>query len=272
MPVKKLPPAAKKVAPTKATVKPTAKTVIPIKPLTSWSFSRLSDYDTCPRKFKIKHLQRIKEPGSPAMDRGNMLHAQAEKYIKGQLPKLHPELVKLKDELTKLRAMYKAKKLPMVVEDNWAFTADWEETAWDDWALCWLRVKLDCAHYEEQDGWMVMPVTDWKSGTPNDYKKAEYMEQLDLYALVGLLMSQFEDVIIRPRLGWIDTGDFFEGDGDTAVQYTREDIPRLKKYWEGRVKKMFADKTFAPKPNRLCGWCFYGQAGLKKGGPGLCEY
>ena len=38
------------------------KKTIPIKPLTSWSFSRYSDYKTCPLKAKLKHIDKIQEP------------------------------------------------------------------------------------------------------------------------------------------------------------------------------------------------------------------
>lgn len=261
-------------APTKKITKAAPK-VIPIKPLTSWSYTRLSDYERCPLYFRLKHLAKIKEPGSPAMDRGNDRHTDCEQYIKGQTATLHPELLPLADELNKVRAMYKAKRMPVVVEDTWAFTDAWEPTAWDDWVHCWLRIKLDAGYLEEEDDWLVLSIDDWKTGQPNDYKTAEYSDQLALYALGGLLTFKYPNLIVRPRLAWLDAGLIYEGPGDDAVQYTREDLPGLKKAWERRVRPMFRDKTFAPKSNKLCKYCFYGQtakADPKKNGPGLCKY
>lgn len=238
--------------------------VIPIKPLTSWSFSRYNDYKTCPAKAKYKHIDRIKEPPSEAMARGNRIHEMAEHYVKGMLPRLPLELKAMEAEFKKLKQLYKKKSLPMIVEDNWAFTKTWGESQWNDWVNCWVRIKLDCAHYETPT---LMIVTDWKTGKPNDFKTAEYMEQLELYALAALLMSAVEDVTVRPRLGWLDHGTFFPLETADVVEYTRKDVPALMKAWEKRVKPMMADTKFPPKANSTCKWCFFSAS---KSGP--CKF
>ena len=79
------------------------KKTIPIKQLTSWSFSRYSDYKQCPLKAKLKHLDKISEPPNEAMARGAAIHTLAEKYIKGEGRSLPPELKLFKDEFKKLR-------------------------------------------------------------------------------------------------------------------------------------------------------------------------
>lgn len=242
-----------------------------VKPPTSWSFSRYSDYKTCPLKFKLKHLMKVAEPKSDAMQKGIDAHNDAEKYIKGILPKLPAVLSGLKSEFEKMRKMFKAKKLPMLVEDNWAFDINWDESQWNNWAECWVRIKLDAAHYVERN---VMFVTDWKTGRPNDYNNVEYMEQMELYALAALLLSAQDDVEIHVRLGYVETGDMViprDAEGNEIV-YTKAMIPVLMKTWNTRVRPMMSDTTFAPRPNNKCVWCFYGQAGKAKGGPGLCKY
>jgi hypothetical protein len=236
---------------------------IPIKPVTAWSFSRYSDYKQCPLRFKLKHIDKIKEPESPAMMNGLRVHTMAEEYIKGKLKKLPPELVGLKEELAKLQKLYKRKTLPMIVEDQWGFDKTWNEAAWDDWANCWLRIKLDCAHYEEGN---VLYIRDWKTGKMSMFKNTEYMEQLELYALCALLMSVVEDVVVVPEIGWTETGEFYPPE-NARITFSRADIPRLKKLWEKRIAPMFNDKTFAPKPNKGCQWCHYSAA---KAGP--CKF
>ena len=241
------------------------KTVPKVAQLTSWSFSRYSDWRQCPLKAKLKHIDKLKEPPNPAMDRGNQIHKDAEAFIKSTLPKLPPELELFKDEFKKLKALYKKKSLPMIVEDNWAFTKDWTETQWNDWVGCWVRIKLDCAHYIEPS---FMMVTDWKSGKISDYKTLEYMEQLELYALAALLMHPTLERV-QVRLGWTDVGKMYP---EAPLVFDRSDVKRLTKEWNSRVKAMMADTKFVPKPNNLCRFCFFGQAGLAKGGPGLCKY
>jgi RecB family exonuclease len=254
--------------------KPGAKTAVSkaidkvSKPVTSWSFSRYMDYSTCPRKFKLKHIDKVAEPKGDAMQRGIDIHNMAEAYVKGTLAKLPKELTSFRDEFVKLRKMYKTKKLPMIVEDNWAFTIDWDETQWNNWTQCWVRIKLDCAHYEERN---VMFVTDYKTGKMSDFKNAEYMMQLELYALAALLMSAVDDVIIKPRILYTDTGDTYPPTG-REVTYTRKDLPALMKTWNGRVKPMMTATNFPPRANGTCRWCWYGQAKKAEGGPGTCQF
>lgn len=242
--------------------------VIPIRGLTSWSFSRYNDYKLCPLKAKLKHIDKIQEPPNQAMGRGDTIHKLAEKYIKGGLTRLPAELSALGDEFKKLKALYKKKTLAMTVEDSWAFTRTWEQTVWNDWANCWVRIKLDCAHREDVTK---LIITDWKTGRFRPGMNEDYVEQLELYALSGLLM--FDDVdTVEPRLGYTDEGRFYpNGDSEPTLIFTRADVPRLKKLWERRTAPMFKDKTFAPRPNDKCVWCHY-RAANKSAGGGQCKY
>ena len=247
----------------------TTKKVIPIKQLTSWSFSRYSTYRQCPLKLKLSAIDKINEPPNAAMARGAAIHNLAEDYIKGKVATLAPELKLFKAEFTKLRKMFKKTSQSMVVEDNWAFTKDWSETAWNNWTECFVRIKLDCAHHESDT---LLVVTDWKTGKFRTEKNEEYVEQLELYALAALLLHEHIEVV-RPRLAYTDLGRVYpDGQSEALLEYTRDDIPKLKKLWEKRVKAMMSDTTFAPRPNDMCKWCWYGQSKKASGGPGVCKY
>jgi putative RecB family exonuclease len=239
----------------------------PAAKVTSWSFSRYSDYKTCPLKFKLKHLDKMKEPPNAAMERGAAIHKMAEDYVKGLLRKLPPELKKFEADFKAARKVYRTAPEQMVVEDNWAFTADWSVTTWHDWVNCWVRIKLDCAQQVSEG---VMDVIDYKTGKFRDDKNAEYLEQLELYALSAFL--QYPGLTeVRPRLQYLDVGVEYPP-RDKPLVYTQEDVPLLKKRWAARVKPMFNDKSFPPKPNNLCRWCWFGQSKKADGGPGLCKY
>lgn len=239
---------------------------IPIKQITSWSFSRYSTYKQCPLKLKLSAIDRIREPGNEAMQRGDAIHKLVEKYIKGAGRTMPPELKLFADEMKKLRIQYRKKINGMVVEDNWAFTKDWDETQYDDWIHCWLRIKLDCAHHEDDE---TLIVTDWKTGKFRIEMNEEYVEQLELYALAALLLHEHIQQV-KPRLAYLDLGITYPEAGKELV-FTRADIPRLKKLWEKRAKPMLNDKTFAPRPNDKCRWCFY-RASNKAAGGGQCKY
>lgn len=244
--------------------------LIPTKQITSWSFSRYLDYKLCPLKAKLKHVDKIKEPGNAAMDRGAAIHNLCEDYIKGKISRLPPELKLFKDEFAKLRKVFKKVSESMVVEDNWAFTKDWTETAWNDWVGCWVRIKLDCAHHEEGD---VMVVTDWKTGKFNSQYNEDYIEQLELYALSALILHPHLRAV-KPRLAYVDHGIVFPEPGskdEDAMTFVQSDVPKLKKTWATRTKAMMNDKKFAPRPNNKCQWCFYRSANKAAGG-GQCKF
>jgi RecB family exonuclease len=238
--------------------------VIPIKPLTAWSFSRYSDYKRCPAKFKYKHLEKRPEPGSAALDRGAMIHTLAERYLKGLIVRLPPELAAFEDEFKELRKLYKKDKSKFVVEDNWAFTKEWGRTTSTDWANCWLRIKLDFAQLITPT---FMKVRDWKTGKLRDELHEEYLEQLELYALAALML--FPDLeVVEPELDYLDLGLIYpDPDKGEPLRYYRSDVERLRKTWEKRVAPMFKDKRFAPRPNDKCNWCHY-----RAENKGPCKY
>ncbi len=245
-------------------VPPPAK-VIKIKNVTAWSFSRYNEYRKCPALTKYKVIERRKEPGNQAMERGNLIHKLAEDYIKGNIAKLPPELLQFKAEFAKLRKMYKAPVKKIAVEDSWSFTKDWAKTTWDDWDHCWVRIKLDCAHQEADD---VLIVTDWKTGKYREESNEDYIEQLELYALAAFLWYDTVQTV-KPRLAYLDLGMIYpeKPDDIAKLTFTRADLPRLKKTWEKRTKPMMVDVTFAPRPSSACRWCHFSAA---KSGP--CAY
>lgn len=244
---------------------------IPVKQITSWSFSRYSDYKQCPLKAKLKHLDKIQEPPNEAMARGARVHEEAEQYIKGISKKLVPELKQFEKEFKRLRAQYKKKLSGLAVEDNWAFTKEWDQTQWNNWTQCWVRIKLDCA---EQINDETLTITDWKTGKFRPESNEDYVEQLELYALAGFLMYDHIKTIY-PRLVYLDAGVSYPASIQDAHEadlfFTREDLPELKKTWEKRVRPMLNDKKFAPRPNNRCHWCFYRSSNKAVGG-GQCKY
>lgn len=243
---------------------------IPAKQITAWSFSRYADYKQCPLKAKLKHIDRIKEPPNDAMARGAGVHDKAEAYIKGTLARLPKELSAFKEDFQRLRKQYKKAINGMVVEDTWAFTKDWDETAWDDWVGCRVRIKLDCAEHEDD---ITLIIRDWKTGKFRPEMNEDYVEQLELYALAALLLHEHIEVV-KPRLVYLDYGIEYPEPGtkdEEQLTFTRKDIPRLKKLWAKRTGPMLKDKIFAPRPNNKCHWCFFRKSNAANGG-GQCKY
>lgn len=230
-----------------------------LKPVTSWSFSRWSDYEQCPARFMYKHLLKLPEPPSDAMERGNRIHKLAEDYAKGKLTTLPAELSAFKEEFRALKAQ-KTK----IIEDQWTWTKEWaQETAWNDWNNAWVRIKLDAAYLNTK--YSALVVIDHKTGRYRPEDQSAYLQQLELYGLAGLV--KFPDAkVVSPRLWYLDAGVIYpdESEAQPLLEYKREDEPKLRKVWLARVKPMFNDKTYKPKPNDRCKWCTYRNS---NGGP-----
>jgi len=218
--------------------------------ITAWSFSRLQDYRKCPQFAKYKHVDKLKEPGNKAMDRGSMIGKAAEDFILGRIKVCIPELKEFEAEFLELR------KRKASVEEQWAFDKDWGEV---DWFApdAWLRVKTDIYSFNLKANTLL--VVDNKTGKIRE----EHLEQLKLYALGGFLKFptvEFVDV----RLWYLDHG--VEVPAEPKV-YSRAELPALKAYWLKETKPMLADVRFSPKPSSNCRYCFFSKA---KNGP--CEY
>lgn len=222
----------------------------------AWSYSRLGDYKACPLKAKLKHLDRIKEPGSPAMDRGSAIHKLAEQYATGQLKKLPAELQLFKAEFAEL---LKRKKV-LQAEQQLAFDKGWRPCDWFG-PQTWVRVVMDL-FYVDADG-VTAHVIDWKTGKVRD----EHEEQLELYAIAAFIVGPPTLETVETTLAYLDQGEV------TQKTYTRAEAEALKAKWEKATRRMLTDTTFKPTPSHdACRWCWFGQSGKVKGGPGVCKF
>ena len=222
----------------------------PIPKFTAWSYSRLGDYEQCPLRAKLKHIDKIKEPGSAAMDRGATIHGLAAQYLQGTIKGFPKELALFKADFTELRKKFSS---TLRIEEQWAFTKDWQACEWFG-AYAWLRMVLDTAYFPE---FGVMRIIDYKTGR---VRAEEQKPQLSLYALGGFLL--------RPDVRFIVAEFWYIDHGETLKEtFERGQLAGLKKHWAKKARGMFVDKIFAPRPGDKCRWCHYGAAKL-----GQCKF
>lgn len=248
------------------------------KQFTSWGFTRYNDYKQCPLKAKLKHLDKIEEPASEPMQRGIAVGEATEAYVKGQIKKMPMELAKFRDIFNFVRDAFKKHPDRMVVEETWGFTKEWSATPYDNWAKCAVRIKIDCGYYdgEGKDPFVRMTIRDWKTGKFKTDKVEEYTQQLELYAL-GAFMMNPKLKNVEAFLVFLDLGVIYPEPNTPEAKrltFTRADVPRLKKLWDGRVRAMLLDTSFKARPNRGCTWCHYrkANAAAMPGGKALCQY
>lgn len=226
--------------------------------ITAWSYSRWADYKQCPFRFKLKYIDKMQTSGSPAMERGNLVHTLAENYVKSprkvKVPTLDGAKVfaNLATELEHLRSNKAIAEMP------WGFRSDWTWTGRPDWfgQEVWFRMKADAAVAYDDDTGMVI---DWKTGR----KYFENEDQIELFGAAALMrFPNWTEVDVR--LWYTDQP---AADNEIQRVYTAKEGAAIRKTWAKRVVPMFVDKRFAPTPNDKCKWCDFSKA---KGGP--CKF
>lgn len=229
--------------------------------ITAWSYSRYADYKQCPFRFKLKYIDKLPEPGSPAMARGSEVHKEGENFLKATKPKKLPVSYQhFAEEMEQLRG------LSPLVEQQWGFTRDWSPTSWFG-GDTWLRVVCDVAVVYDDN---TMDVIDFKTGRKWDTNE----EQVELFSAGAL--CRFPDVeLVTTRLWYVDQ----PADNEVVREYAREpgrkdedgqpvkDLSSIMTDWEKKVVPMFKDKRFAPTPNNRCKWCSF-----RKDAGGPCKF
>lgn len=207
--------------------------------------------------FKLKHIDRIKPPGSAAMDRGSDIHKEGENYLKAAKPGKVPEsYTYFSDQMKELHT------LKPRVELQLGFTVDWkpatatprDPTGWFA-KDTWLRIVCDVdVRYDDHTA----DIIDFKTGRKYDTNE----EQVELFSCAPFM----EDPLmthVTTRLWYLDQPE----DNEVIREYSRKDYELIKKDWTKRVRPMFNDRRFAPKPNQKCRWCHFRK---ENGGP--CKF
>jgi RecB family exonuclease len=217
-----------------------------------WSYSRWKVWNECRARYEFQFLQKLEQPESPHMARGSYVHKLAEDYLDGggRVPK---ELKEFADELKAIR------KLGAKAEATLAFTKSWQETTFDDWANCWLRVKIDADITEADSATLI----DFKTGKP--WKDTK--EQSELYAVAKMQREK--------KVENVDAEFWYTDSGEVVPYfYSRiRDFKKLKTKWQARAQEMLAARTFPfTKAAYNCKFCpFRSDKELGNGLPGPCE-
>jgi hypothetical protein len=216
----------------------------PIPKSFSWSYSKLKNYETCPKRhYHYDVAKDVKEPESTELKAGNHVHKILELRIRDGVP--------FSDSYAYLEPW--AQRVlngtgQVLVEQQFAITKDFEPCAWFDSEnppdkRAWYRAKGDVVKLNRSAALVI----DWKTG-----KILEDSVQLMLTA--ACLFYHYPQLrIVRSMYVWL------KEDADTVEEVRREDLPR---FWNNIWDRIEALRTAAdtvsypPTPNRLCrNWC-----------------
>ncbi len=222
--------------------------------ITSWSFTRVIDYERCPFYAHLKYTARIAEPErelrpgqtEQANDRGSRIHKLADDFINGRQRKLDHTLFPFMKEFRQVRWGKEQGKVS--TEEEWGFDHEWNVTEWN---RAWHRSKLDIMY--KLNAYQAV-VIDLKTGR-KDGNEAKHGQQLQLYAVDTCLRDAgIEEV--TSEAWYLDSGEL------TSVVYPRKVVLAFKKSWQNRGNKITTATEFPPNPNRFsCKYCGYGPWG-----------
>lgn len=228
------------------------------------SWSRLSTYMQCPRKFKLSYIDKVfkEDEKSIHLIKGEQLHKQMEEYVeaisgRGTMPLgFSPEVKGALPYVDRIKDTYAS----LHAEAQIAADIKWQPTEWFGRDTAW-RAIWDCTALRPD----TCLILDWKSGKvyPYDQRNADgsfKFGQLHLSALMGLHRW--------PALGMIDTAYvYLEHKVIQRIRVSREPgqvdakgeaVPHMAEtqlYFDQQFERVQMEKAWAPQANENCKWC-----------------
>lgn len=212
------------------------------------SWSRLSDYQQCPLKFRLKYIDKVFkfDDKSPHLIRGSNIHEGLETYvikcIAGQKSgvKMMSQLPEVRNTVPLIDRIMQ--QYPDVQPEAQVAVNDrYQMVDWFSKDAYWRAIiDLTCLNNAE------CLVIDWKTGKVRDY--LDEFGQLHLTALI-IMMAKPEIQKIRVAYVYVDHKEIKD------IEVTRAMIPELKEHFDSEHMRMNADHEFKAIPNEFCKWC-----------------
>lgn len=199
----------------------------------AWSYSRLTDFEECAYRFKLKYIDKNPEEENPAATRGTAIHSDYEAYMKE--PGRECPSSFFQPQLDHIKTNYSWSS-----ETNWAFDANWFPSDWYN-KNTWLRIKPDLIYVDSP----TLHIIDYKTGKE---RRIKHTTQGQLYAIGGALLYPNTE-IIRVEFWYHDHQVIFD------FSISRKQIELLKTQWTQRAEKL-ETSNFRPAPSKWnCKYC-----------------
>ena len=230
----------------------------PLGKIPATSFSSLSNFEKCPYHLYLSKVEKCPDPSGPAAQRGTEIHDMAESYLRGDLEEMPKELGKFAELFETLRERFAEGHVH--VEEDWAFTRDWEATGWTS-PDCWLRVKLDAMERQSKTSAVVY---DWKTGKKFG-NEVKHGQQALLYVIAAF--------VLFPELEFIESNMVYLDKGEKmTTSYSRDQAMLFFDRYNLRFNIATTAVEFNPTPNAsACRWCPHGKTQEGRDRP-ACEW
>lgn len=212
-----------------------------------WSYSSLTAFETCPRRFHITRIAKlIKEPQTEATLWGNEVHKALELAVAGTKP-LGANFTQYQPIVDRVRAA-KGRKF---TEQKFGLTSSFRPTEFFGKDV-WFRGVLD------------LVITTPKVGVVLDHKTGKVKtdgDQLKLFAAATFAQHPYLETV---KTGYI----WLAHDKVTTQEFKKDDVPGIWQEFLPRIQRMEKaqdDDKWLPNPSGLCkAWCPVGKK--------LCEF
>jgi hypothetical protein len=223
------------------------------------SWSRLSDFMECPRKFHLKYITKSfpdEKEKSIHLIKGEQLHKQMEQYVvakrgDGVMPLgFSPEVRNALPYADKLFSVYNE----VFPEAQVAFTQDWQTIDWFGGPQVAWRAIWDVIGLRPNRCFL----GDWKSGKVYPY--GDTFGQLHLSALMAHMKWQ-ELAIVDCAYVYLEHSKVITVKVAKEPGHTYPDgrpvpaVAEVRTYFENWFDKVQMEKAFEPTPNDNCKWC-----------------
>lgn len=221
--------------------------------ITAVSHSRMKTHESCPRKAKYKFIDRLKEPGNEAMERGLKLHKELENWMKNGTPiPRTPIYNKIREHISDFYNCGESATNPVKyivkAEQQAAFDKDWNPCDWFA-ANAWMRVVYDYSAWSPCGTHATLG--DYKTGKIYD----DHDQQADLYAL-----SAFKSGAKRVDVYFY----YLDQNVVQPYHYEERELPSLEAAVAERADKVTSDRVFPTNPSWRCRYCHFRR---ENGGP-----
>lgn len=210
-----------------------------------YSHSRMMTHHKCPARFKYDYIDRLPAvqglPGSPAMERGTLIHKSIEDFVLGKAPMLHPDIHQNYGQFfLGLKENYQ-----VFPEHPFAFDVDFNLLTEQDAPNVWFRGYLDLKLVPRagDDGDLI--IYEFKTGKVYEI---EHMLQRTRYGLVGLLQHP-EVRRVQVHTMYLDLVD------NRSTTYAIAHLEEHKRALKSQVGIIENDKFFMQKPSYTCRFC-----------------
>lgn len=207
-----------------------------------YSISKIQVYNSCPRSFKFKYIDKLPEADKDCFKKGRAIHkvletyptvskdSVVEKFLNSSVGKKYSEYVKESKKCMK--------ETKIALTENFGKTSFFAKDAW-------FRGIVDLMFVKDN----TLYLCDYKTGKAKDLKDQDF-SQLIYYALYFFTTYKY---IQKVKLSFI----YVEHNTENVLELSRESCETFIQQLKQNIKAIEDDSEFVSKKSWKCNYCSF---------------